>query len=254
MRSRPWLAALIGTIAAIAVHSPVASGQAKVAGVYAEPRAELTPGRTDPRVTQATLRSTICVSGYTKTVRPPTSYTNPIKDRQMLAYGYAGRTRADFELDHLVPLELGGDPKAVANLWPEPWEHSGARIVPAGYGAETKDNFEDYLKRAVCAGRLRLIEAQQQMAHNWIGNAQRAGIAAGRHAAPASPATAARPATTLAPHGACHPSYTPCVPIASDVDCLGGTGNGPAYVAGPIKVVGPDEYGLDADHDGIGCE
>ncbi|MGH9112599.1 MAG: hypothetical protein ACRDZN_09955 [Acidimicrobiales bacterium] len=51
----------------------------------------------------------------------------------------------------------------------------------------------------------------------------------------------------------CHPSYTPCVAPASDVDCAGGNGNGPAYT-GPVQVVGPDEYGLDADGDGVGCE
>ena len=52
----------------------------------------------------------------------------------------------------------------------------------------------------------------------------------------------------------CDPNYTPCVPIASDVDCAGGGGNGPAYVQGPVYVIGKDIYGLDADHDGIGCE
>jgi len=53
----------------------------------------------------------------------------------------------------------------------------------------------------------------------------------------------------------CHPNYEgACVPIASDVDCAGGSGNGPAYVKGPVRVVGPDVYGLDRDGDGIGCE
>lgn len=57
-------------------------------------------------------------------------------------------------------------------------------------------------------------------------------------------------------HGAaCDPNYSgACVPIASDVDCAGGTGNGPAYVAGPVRVVGVDIYGLDADGNGWGCE
>jgi hypothetical protein len=44
------------------------------------------------------------------------------------------------------------------------------------------------------------------------------------------------------------------VPIASDVDCAGGSGNGPAYVRGPVQVVGVDIYDLDRDHDGIACE
>ena len=52
----------------------------------------------------------------------------------------------------------------------------------------------------------------------------------------------------------CDPNYTGCVPIASDVDCAGGSGNGPAYVAGPVTVIGTDVYGLDRDGDGIGCE
>lgn len=52
----------------------------------------------------------------------------------------------------------------------------------------------------------------------------------------------------------CDPNYSDCVPIASDVDCEGGSGNGPAYVQGPITVIGSDIYGLDRDGDGIGCE
>jgi hypothetical protein len=53
----------------------------------------------------------------------------------------------------------------------------------------------------------------------------------------------------------CDPNYSGgCVPIASDVDCAGGSGNGPAYVRGPVTVVGNDIYDLDRDNDGIGCE
>lgn len=52
----------------------------------------------------------------------------------------------------------------------------------------------------------------------------------------------------------CDSNYSGCVPIASDVDCAGGSGNGPAYVAGPIRVIGSDIYGLDRDGDGIACE
>ena len=52
----------------------------------------------------------------------------------------------------------------------------------------------------------------------------------------------------------CDPNYSGCVPIASDVDCSGGSGNGPEYVEGPIQVIGTDKYRLDADHDGIACE
>jgi hypothetical protein len=53
----------------------------------------------------------------------------------------------------------------------------------------------------------------------------------------------------------CDPNYAgACVPIASDVDCAGGSGNGPEYVQGPVRVVGTDIYDLDRDGDGIGCD
>jgi hypothetical protein len=59
---------------------------------------------------------------------------------------------------------------------------------------------------------------------------------------------------TAATSDQCDPNYSGCVPIASDVDCAGGSGNGPAYVKGPVKVIGKDIYRLDRDGDGIGCE
>jgi hypothetical protein len=68
---------------------------------------------------------------------------------------------------------------------------------------------------------------------------------------PPPPPTTAAP--TPAPSG-CDPNYSGCVPIASDVDCAGGSGNGPAYVQGPVTIVGSDIYDLDSDNDGLGCE
>ena len=66
---------------------------------------------------------------------------------------------------------------------------------------------------------------------------------------------APKPQPAPNPGPSCDPNYSgACVPIASDVDCLGGSGNGPAYVQGPVYVIGTDIYGLDTDHDGIGCE
>jgi hypothetical protein len=57
-----------------------------------------------------------------------------------------------------------------------------------------------------------------------------------------------------APDEGCDPNYSGCVPIDSDVDCAGGSGNGPSYADGPVTVTGEDVYGLDADDDGTGCE
>jgi len=56
------------------------------------------------------------------------------------------------------------------------------------------------------------------------------------------------------PGESCDPNYDPCVPVVRDVDCAGGTGDGPLYVEGPVRVVGYDRYKLDRDGDGIGCD
>lgn len=70
--------------------------------------------------------------------------------------------------------------------------------------------------------------------------------------APAATSTTAQPTPTPSPR--CDPNYSGCVPIDSDVDCAGGSGNGPSYARGPVQVIGRDIYGLDGDNDGIGCE
>lgn len=76
--------------------------------------------------------------------------------------------------------------------------------------------------------------------------------------APVAVTSAPRPAPTRtsapAPVTTCDPNYSPCVPVASDVDCAGGSGNGPAYVQGPVRVIGKDIDKLDEDKNGIGCE
>jgi hypothetical protein len=60
--------------------------------------------------------------------------------------------------------------------------------------------------------------------------------------------------TAPKPASNCDPNYSGCVPIASDVDCAGGSGNGPAYVSGVVRVIGEDVYDLDRDNDGLGCD
>ena len=80
----------------------------------------LTPGVLNPAVTQQTIRSTICVSGWTRTVRPAVSYTNHLKEVGLGQYGLSGPVAA-YQEDHLVSLELGGNPTDPRNLWPEPY-------------------------------------------------------------------------------------------------------------------------------------
>lgn len=72
---------------------------------------------------------------------------------------------------------------------------------------------------------------------------------------PPAPEPVPAPAPAPAPEGGCDPNYSgPCVPTADDVDCAGGSGNGPAYVSGPVFVTGSDIYDLDRDGDGIACD
>jgi hypothetical protein len=112
-----------------------------------------TPGAIDPTVTQADIQSTICRSGYTETVRPPSSQTDKLKRAMYTAYGIPSGTSS--ELDHLVSLELGGSNDA-ANLWPE-----------VGSQPNPKDAVENDLHKAVCSGKVTLAAAQQAIATNW---------------------------------------------------------------------------------------
>jgi hypothetical protein len=108
----------------------------------------LTPGSLNPQVTQATIRSTICVRGWTATVRPPSSYTSVLKEQQMPEYHEAG-SASGYQEDHLVSLELGGNPTDPRNLWPEPYPR-----------AAEVDRIENDLNAKVCSGALSLAQAQ----------------------------------------------------------------------------------------------
>jgi hypothetical protein len=94
-------------------------------GLYAEPDPTCTPGSVNPAVTRATIAQTICVSGWTETVRPSESVTEPEKLASLAAYGARGSPH-QYEYDHLVSLELGGALNDPRNLWPEP-DQAGAR-------------------------------------------------------------------------------------------------------------------------------
>ena len=112
-------------------------------------------GMLNPLVTQDTIQKTICVSGWAASQRPPLSYTSKLK-RQWLP---AGRRMSDYELDHLIPLSLGGAPRDPANLWLEPWADA--------CGAGVKDDLERKLHHLVCAGDVSLSDAQVAIADDW---------------------------------------------------------------------------------------
>jgi hypothetical protein len=109
-----------------------------------------TPGVLNPDVTQANIRSTICRRGWTDTIRPPVSYTNALKTKQMRQYRETG-SLSDYQEDHLISLELGGSPTDPRNLWPEPYPR-----------ASDVDKIENELNAEVCSGQLTLAQAQQR--------------------------------------------------------------------------------------------
>jgi hypothetical protein len=111
------------------------------------------PGEVDTHVTQSTIRTTICEPGYTAKVRPPRKFTDAIKRR--LVNGLPGSSQ-DYELDHLIPLGLGGHPTSANNLWLQNWPE-----------AAIKDRDELRLHREVCSGRMTLEQAQHDMLATW---------------------------------------------------------------------------------------
>lgn len=88
------------------------AGYASASSAFAQaptlPDPSRTPGAINPVVTQANIHATICVRGWTKTVRPPEDYTYRLKREQLRAWDYVDQQTRDYEEDHLIPLALGG--------------------------------------------------------------------------------------------------------------------------------------------------
>jgi hypothetical protein len=153
----------------------------------AVPDRHLFPGATNPNITPENISENLCQTGWsTKSIRPPASYTTALKRVQLQSLGYttpnplprvatksANGTKPDltkcvshsanlacYEEDHLISLELGGNPRSPDNLCPEPW------FGP--WNAHVKDTLENRLHRLVCAGQLPLGEAQQAIAMDWV--------------------------------------------------------------------------------------
>lgn len=114
----------------------------------------------NPDVTPETIRETICVSGWTATIRPPASYTSQLKAQQMAAEHLPG-SAADYEEDHRMPLELGGAPKDAGNLSPE------ARTGSPN-NASLKDHAENLAKSWVCDQGTDLRQVQADFVKMWL--------------------------------------------------------------------------------------
>ncbi|MFJ9781931.1 hypothetical protein ACIRSS_20265 [Amycolatopsis sp. NPDC101161] len=153
------VAVLSGGLAGVADATPATTQATCSQADLPLPDPACTPGALNPDVTQSTIGSTICVSGWTATIRPSTSYTNKLKTQGIADYGYSDTSLSDYEEDHFLPLELGGAPKDPKNLWPEP--HSGSE------NSYSKDSVENAVKKAVCANRATLAAAQHAMLTDW---------------------------------------------------------------------------------------
>jgi hypothetical protein len=127
------------------------------------PIASITPGATNPDITQDNIHDTICNPHWsTKSIRPHEDYTNRLKHDQLRQYGDTDTNPRDYEEDHLIPLEIGGNPSDPKNLWPEPYSTS----IPDG-GAKYKDKVENYLHHQVCSDAMPLAQAQRAIAGDW---------------------------------------------------------------------------------------
>jgi hypothetical protein len=105
-----------------------------------------------PNVTKAD----ICKSGYASSVR---NVPDSVKNAVYAAYGIKSHTPGQYEVDHLVSLELGGS-NDISNLWPQ-----AASPKP---GFHEKDKLENYLHDQVCSGAISLAAAQAQIATDWL--------------------------------------------------------------------------------------
>lgn len=113
----------------------------------------------NPDVHQDTINKTICVPGYTASVRPSTTYTNGVKLKVLREHGLPASAAKDYELDHRIPLALGGHPRNLHNLMLQPWEGPD--------GAKAKDRLERRLQRLVCTRKLPLDEARHAIYVDW---------------------------------------------------------------------------------------
>ena len=149
---------LYATVIALFLISNTVPANALAIGI---PNPKLTPGLTNPAVTQKNIGTTICVVGYTKTIRPPVSYTNKLKyDQLHSGYNVQGdMNMRNYEEDHLIPLEVGGHPSSKLNLFPQ--------YYAATYGARVKDRLENKIHLLVCSGKITLKAGQAAFVPDW---------------------------------------------------------------------------------------
>ena len=127
------------------------------------PDLNLTPGATDPEVTESNIRESICKVthfSWTEGHLPPKTFLENIEREQLKLYGYTDENLKHYQMDHLIPLSLGGHPTDPKNIWPQ--------VLIAKWSARRKDYLEEVLHDKVCKGEVKLVDAQEQIRTNWI--------------------------------------------------------------------------------------
>lgn len=166
---RPLTVLVVVLVSACASVQPPASREVPEAAVVqpaerSAPAAHRSPFKEPPgvflaEVTQANVDKTICVSGWTATVRPSTSFTQGLKSLMLQRAGLPTGDAIKYELDHFVPLAVGGHPRSEDNLWLQRWD--------GAWSARVKDHLERRLQVMVCAGQITLHTARIAVQHDW---------------------------------------------------------------------------------------
>jgi hypothetical protein len=125
------------------------------------PDPAMTPGDSLPQFSE----TDVCTFGFAKAHRPSQTESTALKKVVFARYGIPWSRHAEFEMDHDIPLCLGGS-NELSNLWPEPFFGT--------WNAYLKDDLEIWLHDQVCAGAMSLRDAQEQIASNWIAAYKRA--------------------------------------------------------------------------------
>lgn len=122
---------------------------------YELPDPQCTPGAVDPVVSSANIGTTICTQGWALKQEVAKGLREPEKVTALAAYGDPDRPDA-YQLDRVIPIELGGAKNSAKNMWPEPG------------GTNTKDQLESTLHDLVCSHKLALATAQHAIASDWV--------------------------------------------------------------------------------------
>lgn len=114
-------------------------------------------------ITQSNIQDTICRKRFTNTIRPPISYMNGVKFKLLREAGIPEENAGLYELDHIVPLSVGGHPRKLANLMLQPYEN-----IEDKPGARQKDRLELKLQSMVCNEEIDLATAQREIGGDWL--------------------------------------------------------------------------------------